>query len=229
MEKNQYNLCLEIFKRLSLNGVLDKIILIGSWCLPFYKQYFHDIEYISTIKTRDLDFLVPKPASIRNKVDIPELLKDLGFIVGFKGSKGEIILRHPDLMVEFLVIEKGKGSDKPYPLAQLGINAIGLRFLSFLALNTIKVKIDKMKLILPHPANFALHKLIVSQRRKNRDKKEKDRTAALNVIKALIKKNESINLRKTFNSIPVKWRNKIIKGLEAIKEEEIVQILRGAK
>jgi len=157
------------------------------------------------------------------------LLKDLGFIVGFKGSKGDIILRHPDLMVEFLVVEKGKGSDKPYPLAQLGINAIGLRFLSFLTLNTIRVKVDKMELILPHPANFALHKLIVAQRRKNKDKKEKDHAAALNVIKALIKKKESKKLRKAFNSVPVKWQGKIVKELKAVTEDEIVQMLRGAE
>ncbi|MFH1617215.1 MAG: GSU2403 family nucleotidyltransferase fold protein [Candidatus Margulisiibacteriota bacterium] len=227
MEKNQYDLCLEILKRLSQKEILDKIILIGSWCLPFYKQYFHGIEYISTIKTRDLDFLIPNPSSIKNKVDIPELLKDLGFIVGFKGSKGDIILRHPDLMVEFLVIEKGKGSDEPFPLPKLGVNAVGLRFLSFLTLNVIKVKINNIELALPHPANFALHKLIISQRRKNRDKKEKDLAAALNVIKALIKKKENNYLRKAFNSVPEKWQSRIIKELEKHKEDEIIEILRG--
>ena len=229
MEKNQYELCLEILRRLNQKEILDKIILIGSWCLPFYEQYFHNVEYIPTIRTRDLDFLIPKPSSIKNKVDIPELLKDLGFIVGFKGSKGDIILRHPDLMVEFIVIEKGKGSDKPFPLTKLGINAVGLRFLSFLTLNTIKVKIDRMELILPHPANFALHKLIVSQRRKNRDKKEKDRAAAINVLNALVRKGEEENIRKAFKSVPAKWQSKIVKELQVIKEDTIIEILRGAE
>jgi len=229
VEKNQYELCLEILRRLNQKEILDKIILIGSWCLPFYEQYFHNVEYIPTIRTRDLDFLIPKPSSIKNKVDIPELLKDLGFIVGFKGSKGDIILRHPDLMVEFIVIEKGKGSDKPFPLTKLGINAVGLRFLSFLTLNTIKVKIDRMELILPHPANFALHKLIVSQRRKNRDKKEKDRAAAINVLNALVRKGEEENIRKAFKSVPAKWQSKIVKELQVIKEDTIIEILRGAE
>lgn len=225
MEKNQYDLCLEILKRLDRSGLLSKMILIGSWCLPFYEQYFHGIKYLSTIKTRDLDFLLPNPSDLKNKTDIPSLLQDLGFVVGFKGSKGYIVLQHPALIVEFLVIEKGKGSDKPLPLPGLGINATALRFLSFLTLNVIKIKIDGVMVILPHPANFALHKLIVAQRRRNPEKREKDRDAALSVLKALIAKGEKAELQNTFNSVPKKWQDKIISGLKLVNESEIIDLL----
>ena len=50
-------------------------------------------------------------------------------------------LDHPELILEFLVPERGKGIDKPYPLPRLGINATTLRFLNFLSCNTIKVKV----------------------------------------------------------------------------------------
>ncbi|MCX5657253.1 MAG: GSU2403 family nucleotidyltransferase fold protein, partial [Candidatus Omnitrophica bacterium] len=82
MEKNQYKLCLEVLRRFNKAGILDGLILIGSWCLYFYKDYFGNILYIdiATIKTRDIDFLVPIPSRIKKEVDIPKLLEDLGFV-----------------------------------------------------------------------------------------------------------------------------------------------------
>lgn len=79
MEKNQYNLCIEVLKRLEKAGILKDVILIGSWCIPFYKDYFGSVKYSATIKTRDIDFLVPTPSRTKTKADIPKLLKDLGF------------------------------------------------------------------------------------------------------------------------------------------------------
>ena len=61
MEKT-YGLCLEVLKRIQKAGVLSEIIVIGSWCIYFYKDYFSDVEYTSSIRTRDIDFLVPVPA-----------------------------------------------------------------------------------------------------------------------------------------------------------------------
>ncbi|MBI4712866.1 MAG: hypothetical protein HY762_06175 [Planctomycetes bacterium] len=116
MEKNQYNLCVEILKRLRHAGVLNDIIVIGSWCIPFYSEYFRGVKYISAIKTRDIDLLVPAPGKLKASADIPGLVKDLGFVIGYKGSKGYIKLEHPDLVIEFLVPEKGRGTDEPYAL-----------------------------------------------------------------------------------------------------------------
>ena len=98
MEKKQYELCLEILRRFHKAGVLDDFILIGSWCIYFYKDYFSNTPFIDhiTIKTRDIDFLIGNPTSIKREVNIPELLKDLGFVTIFKGSKGYIKLDHPD-------------------------------------------------------------------------------------------------------------------------------------
>jgi len=225
VEKNQYDLCIEILRRLDKTGVLKNIVLIGSWCMPFYKEYFRKQKYIPSIKTRDIDFLIPAPSKLKTKVDIPELLRDLGFIIGFRGSKGYIKLEHPELVVEFLVPERGKGLDSPYSLPQLGINAQALRFLDFLTQNIISLKIEGVEVSLPHPANFALHKLIIFQRRKSPEKMIKDKEAAIKIIKALIDKKEENFIQYVFSSIPQKWKKKIIKGLEEIKEKEILAIL----
>ena len=40
-------------------GILNKILIIGSWCLSFYQDYFKGTDYRPIIKTRDIDFVVP--------------------------------------------------------------------------------------------------------------------------------------------------------------------------
>ena len=177
------------------------------------------------IKTRDIDFLVSKPAHIKHNVNIPDLLKDLGFVTIFKGDEGYIKLDHPDLILEFLVPEKGKGIDKPFPLPKLGVNATTLRFLDLLTRSTIKVRIEDLSITLPHPANFALHKLIISQRRPQEEKAVKDRDTATEVLKALISKGEADRVRKVFDSLFKKWQTKIIRGIEKAKEEAILDAL----
>lgn len=225
MEKSQYSLCVEILKRLNAAGVLNELILIGSWCIPFYKEYFQGTRYTSSIRTRDIDFLVSSPNKIKVNVNIPELLKDLGFIIGFRGEKGYIQLEHPQLIIEFLVPEKGKGVDKPVSLPKLNINATALRFLELLTKNVIKVKIEGISVTLPHPANFALHKLIVFQRRLKQEKVIKDIDTAIALLKALIDKGEGDVIKDVFNSMHYKWQNRIIRGLEKAKEKEILDIL----
>ena len=110
MEKKQSELCLEILRRFHRIGILDNFILIGSWCVYFYKDYFSDVAYIdqTTMKTRDIDFMIDNPNRIKKDVDIPELLKDLGFVTTFKGSSGYIKLDHPDLILEFWFQKKAK-------------------------------------------------------------------------------------------------------------------------
>jgi len=225
VEKNQYELCVKVLKRLEKAGVLKDVILIGSWCIPFYKEYFAGIKYISAIKTRDVDFLIPNPHGIKVNVNIPELLKDLGFIIGYRGAKGYIKLEHPDLVVEFLSPEKGRGTDRPIPVPKLGVNAVALRFLSLLIDNVIKVKVEDFEVLLPHPANFALHKLIIFQRRFKEEKAIKDRNSAIEILKALINKGETNTIRRVFGSLLPKWQKKVIKGLEEAKEREILSLL----
>lgn len=227
MEKKQYELCLEILRRFNSVGILKNLILIGSWSAYFYNEYFAGTPYLdrTALKTRDIDFLIDNPASIKDAVNVPGLLSDLGFVIVYKGNKGYIKLEHPDLLLEFLVPEKGKGMDKPVHLPKLGMNAVALRFLNFLSANTIKVRVEDFYVTLPHPANFALHKLIIFQRRFKQDKAVKDRNIAIEILKSLIDKGESSIIKRVFNSIPKKWQGRIIKGLQTAKEPEILKVL----
>lgn len=114
----QYELCFKVLRRLEAAGVLKKIVLIGSWCAYFYKDYFD--EELPSPRTRDIDFLVATPPRIQPSVAIPAMLSDLNFFVHFH-SNGAMRIEHPELIVDFLVAEKGKGDSGPYKVKELGI------------------------------------------------------------------------------------------------------------
>lgn len=227
MEKSQYNLCIKVLRRLDKSGILGQIVLAGSWCTLFYEKYFKSVRYVSMVKTRDIDFFIPEPRMIKQSVDVAELLKDMGFIIGFTGSQGYIRLEHPELIVEFLVPEKGRGTDKPYKLPQLGLNAQALRFMELLSQNTITVEVQKMRIVLPHPVNFGLHKLLVQQRRPNKAKSAKDLQDAERVLRAVVEKGETALIKKTFGSMPKKWQSRIKESIKSIQENGFLEFLQG--
>lgn len=229
MEKKQYSLCLEVLRRFNKHKLLSEFILIGSWCTIFYEKYFADPDYIRRVSlvTRDMDFLIDKPRAVKAEVDIPELLKDLGFITAFKGQQGHSRLDHPELILEFLTPERGRGSDKPVRLPSLHIRATALRFLNFLTENTIRVKVEDFIVELPHPANFGLHKLIISPRRPKKEKAIKDRDAGVFILKTLMDNQQSEIIASTFQALPKAWRTKIVATLQQAEESKILKLLQS--
>lgn len=227
MEKKINSLCLEVLRRLDKSGVLSELIIIGSWCIYFYKYYFKSKNYSTYIRTKDIDFLVSIPPRFKKEVNVFELVKDLGFIERYRGPKGYIKFEHPDLSIEFLTPERGRGIDKPYTILKLSINAQPLRFLDFLLENTISIKAEGMHIKLPHPAAYALHKFIIFKRRSKAEKHDRDIEGALRVFNELIrhKKNHEISL--IFKKMHKKWQSKILANLKSIGETEIADILAG--
>jgi len=225
VEKKQYELCVEVLRRLNKAGVLKDLILVGSWCIPFYKDYFKSIKYAASIRTRDVDFMVPGHIKIKTKVDVVELLKDLGFVVSFQGREGYIRLEHPELAIEFLVPEKGRGSNKPFPLKELGVNAQPLRYLNLLTQKIIHAEVDGINISLPHPVVFAFHKLIISQLRRNEDKSSKDIEGALRILKAVLSKGEKAVTKIIFDSMLPTWRRKVFQCLKKVGDEKLLRLL----
>ena len=110
-------------------------------------------------------------------------------------------------------------------MPELGINAQSLRFLDFLIENTIELEFDKLKLNLPHPAAFGLHKLIISSRRIKEEKRIKERKEAIRILQVLIKNGEEGKIRSLFDSMPRRWKTKVIKVLKESEEKNIIDIL----
>ena len=206
MVKKQSDLYRDVLRRLAEEGVLSHVVLIGSWCGQLYRDYFKTKKYTPTIRTRDIDFLIPIPPRFDKKVDLQEVFQTLGFNIAFQGRGGYIRFEHPNLIIEFLVPERGRGTDKPYPVPTLGINAQPLRFLDILAQDTIRVPFDNITVTVPHPANFAVHKLIISTRRAKSEKRDKDRALAVEILRTLHDVGKADSITNLLQSLPKNWQ-----------------------
>ena len=111
-------------------------------------------------------------------------------------------------------------------MPKLWLNAQALRFLDFLARNTITAKIGDTEVTLPHPANFALHKLLILSRRPTPEKQGKDKEAATRIRQALIDKGEGDLLRTVFNTMPRKWQVKVQRQLADTLDRAILDVLQ---
>jgi len=228
VEKKKYDLCIEVLKRMAKEGILDKMMLVGSWCVLLYEDYFEGKSILPAIRTRDLEFLIPIPPRFKRKIHFYELVKDLGFVLDHKGEQGYIVFQHPELIMEFLVPARGRESNKPYSIDNLGINAQALRFMDALAKNPIQILFSGITVTVPHPADFALHKLLIARRRKKKAKSEKDRNQAIGLLHALIDSGEIEIVRISYYAMPKSWQKIIEKELLDLKEEQINEIIKKA-
>jgi len=78
---------------------------------------------------------------------------------------------------------------------------------------------------MPHPAAFALHKLIISSRRLRENKRLKEKDEAIRVLNSLIEKGEKEKIQRLFNSMPKRWKAKVIRSLEDSGEKDIKAFL----
>ena len=225
MEKKKYELCLEVLRRMKKQGILDKIMLVGSWCVFLYDDYFKGENLLPALRTRDIQFLFPVPFTLHCKTDLYGLLKDLGFVLDYKGNQGYIVFEHPDLILEFLAPARGRESEKPISIERLGINAQPLRFMDALSHNPIQLFFDDVAVTLPHPADFALNKLLVAGRRTVLGKAEKDRTQAVALLNALNANGEFEMARTAYASMPKGWKNTIWQELLALGELPLAKLI----
>ena len=226
MENKQIELLFKVLKILEREGVLKHIIVVGSWCMFFYTLYFQKKQPIATLRTRDVDFLVPNPNYLKKNVDLPELLKSLGFLIDYRGEQGYIRLVHPEFFLEFLVPEKGRGIDKAFPLPKLGLNAQALRFMDILYLKTVFLETRGIKIRLPHPACFTLHKIIIFTRRPEKKKKEKEIEQVERMLNLLEEENLRNSLKRFFLKLHPKWQKKVINNLKILDKNDIAGFLQ---
>ena len=208
-----YELCFEVLRRFSKASLLNEFVLIGSWCVYFYKQHYAKAETAYSLRTTDMDFLIPLPPNIHSPAHVQELLADMGFRENFS-SHGFMRLIHPELTIDFLVPWKGRGEGKPYLIKSLGIIATPLRFVDLLLLRTIHVRREGVSLRLPHPCCFAFQKLLISGRRQDAGKRIKDRIQALDVLDMVMQQGDEGVANAVFHTLPPKWRKSILRELD---------------
>lgn len=203
----------KILKVFAANNLFNEgIELIGSWCFMLYQRHLGAKSF--PLKTVDIDFLIPNPFYGKEHLGFIKQLEGLGFKSDFKRD-GSLYLWNAELKIEFITPEKGQGVDNSIKIKKLGINAIPLRFVALLLDKPITINERGVKIRLPNPNNFCLHKLIISSRRLKIDKSLKDLQQAI-CTSVIVDKRK---IRKLFESLPKKRKQAIAKMLEKALEE----------
>lgn len=82
------------------------------------------------------------------------------------------------------------------------------------------IRAGDLKITLPEPAAYVLHKFIIGRRRLKKEKGEKDLNSAKEIGEFLLDDPEQRKkLRDIFDSLPRKRQNKIKAGVESISLE----------
>lgn len=97
VEKEQLEVLLQVLRRFYAAGILKDIMLIGSWCLYFYRHEFDNPKSIPAVRTLDADFLIPSQRRLEAELDVPAALRELGFAPTFNRSNGLVVYDHPQL------------------------------------------------------------------------------------------------------------------------------------
>lgn len=212
-EENVVSLIERILKVFADNGLFNEgIELIGSWCFHLYQKHLGVKSF--PLRTQDIDFLIPNPFHGKEHADFIQQLENLGFNRDFKRD-GSLYLWNAELKIEFITPEKGRGIDSSIKIKKLGINAIPLRFVAFLLDDPIIIIDNGIKIRVPNPANFCLHKLIIASRRRKADKSLKDLQQAISA--SMIVNRQDI--QKLFHPLPKGWKQAILKTLAKARRE----------
>ncbi len=213
----------KILKTLEAQGALSHLVVIGSWATVFYQDYFKDSNFHPTIRTTDIDFLIPKKPPNTVHIDISKGLKELGFMEQHEYD-GWVTFHKPDLHIEFISPRKGPQSDEPKSFPSLGVNTRPLRFMTDLMRDPIQCSYKGINVTLPHPVSYGIHKLIISCERKQDFKRGNDREQAEMVLTAISSPEEMLFLKTSYDRLFKSEKNSI---REAIKDRPILKEIFG--
>lgn len=201
-----------VLKVFDENHLWDEgVELIGSWCFHLYQRHLGVKVY--PLRTLDVDFLIPYPYKGKSRISLVKKLEALGFRHAFKPD-GSIYLQSAELKIEFIIPERGRGFTSPPTVKQLSLKATPLRFVDILLEDPIYVREKGIKVLIPNPAAFCLHKLLIVSKRKKLEKKLKDLEQAIHTYKIVPKKK----MKQVYTKFPKPWRKKIVQCLEREKK-----------
>ncbi|WP_456382667.1 GSU2403 family nucleotidyltransferase fold protein [Persephonella sp.] len=169
-----------------LNKHLEGYYVIGgSWVLYFYRFKYPHFKY--PLRTLDIDFVFS--LYVRNKrvgFDLRKILESLGFypeVTGTVTGYSYTTFKGENVDIEFIIEEPAGWKDKTLMINNLNIDATPLPFVGDLLEDIIYVEVKGIKIPLPSPERFHVHKWIIAQRRQNNLKKQNDLIQGLELLK----------------------------------------------
>ena len=215
---------IEIFSQL---GILNYIVIIGSWAEYIYEEsnYF-EVPFVAYVRTTDMDILVKNKNKPSWKVDIIKAFEEKHF--KHETDIGGITKFFKDnLEIEFLTRELGSGQTEPYKVESFGIKAEGLRFMECLIDYSVTIDIHGYSVWVPSPAVYTIHKIMINDRR-SEAKQAKDIIAVQNMITFIQRSEKDLKeIREIYSKLSAKTKRCVDEtcknnGIEIFVTEEFI-------
>lgn len=179
---------IEILRTLSKERLWDSgLEIIGSWCFLIYQKHLPLEPY--PLRTQDIDLLIPIPYK-GNRHDLPRILKQLGFSESFHPD-GSSLFSGGGLRVEFVSPKRGRTEASAARVPGLKVTSQLLRYTDLLTSQSMVLSVAQgAKALLPSPAAFLLHKLIIASLWQRLEKQAKDLRQAIVVARFVVQNPE---------------------------------------
>lgn len=204
-QENAFWQTIKVFKEI---GLLQHVMIIGSWAEYFYPSLFKT-DFIPNFKTRDIDFFYRNINIPKEKIPIIEKLKEIGYV--YDEEDGISRFYKEDLLeLEFLTRILGAGTEGKIEIKSLGIRSEGLRVINILGLFAKEVKVlspdkNEYTIIVPEPAAYVVQKILTNPTRKPPEKKQKDIAAVKELLYHIEKSPEHLmKLQEVYKSLSKK-------------------------
>lgn len=205
MNENE-NKLVEILKALNRDGMLSNIVLIGSWCLEFYKDIFEGFKPL--VRTTDIDFYVPSAQKTFVDGDVIGSLKELNYdhIQDTMTNKSKFI-SSDGFEIEFLTKLNREGLSC-VRVGNTGIYAESLSYVEIYSSHYVEIEKAGCKVKVASPASFVIQKVLINDRRGAKADKDKQ---AIGYVLSFIpaSKKASREFWEIMDSLPKKWEKKV--------------------
>lgn len=213
----KFNLLLNVLRGLQKADILQHFVLVGSWCLNFYRYLYDNPVEIPATRTLDADILIPKRLPTSAQGSIITIMEANDFAVEFDYFSGLHRFTHPELKIEFLTDPGAKPEEGIYKFKQFGITAQELRYMSIPLSYRLPITYEDLSFSIPESEAFTLHKLIVCCLRKNPEKAVKDTETARGMLMFFQDKPLHIKrINEIYESFPKGWKSRVDDGLQKV-------------
>ncbi|MDR1292680.1 MAG: nucleotidyltransferase domain-containing protein [Clostridiales Family XIII bacterium] len=205
LENEQQAEFLKAIKLFHDNDCLEHVVLIGSWTEFLYQQTGLIPQGTTALRTLDIDFLIRNLRKPNPPVNMEALAREQGYAVDRDALLGTTKIRTASrLEIEFLIAQRGAGIEPVYRTS-LGVTAQGLRGLGLLSSHTVTVTWFDIKITVPIPEAYVLHKIIINDERGKGEKREKDKDSILSIFPYLDESKYLVLL----DECTIKQKNKV--------------------
>jgi len=201
----------EVFKEcvISLRPYLDQLVIAGGWVTYVYRKKYGIYSIQESLFTRDFDTIVPTTGLVETELSLNDSILESGFEYEFASLGSPPVVKYIKRLTEYgraeieFIADAAKGEEKVKTIGS--VNAQALKYVGLLSEEPWKVELEEIGceiegfVLVPKPANYIFHKLLIAPKRRHSEKVAKDLYYVFY----------------TFASFE-DWRQEIIEGLQVL-------------